>query len=72
MSKELRLHCIDCVYEDIGFSGSQLCMPKEKSCQPVFSYDMQINSRLNIINKLDMQGASEQAKNKRTIKQYGN
>ncbi len=40
------VHCLLCAYEDLGYSGKQLCMPKTKSCKPVFPYDLAIQSQI--------------------------
>lgn len=40
------LKCLDCVYSDLGYNGTKDCMPKTKSCKPLNSYDMSMQSRL--------------------------
>jgi hypothetical protein len=40
------LHCLSCAYEDLGYNGKMLCIPKTKTCQPIYPYDWQMRSRI--------------------------
>jgi hypothetical protein len=40
------VYCLDCAYTDLGYNGEMLCIPKTKSCKPIYPYDWMIQSRI--------------------------
>ena len=53
------IQCIDCAYEDLGYNGQMLCMPRMKGCRAVYPYDLALGSR---IRKADMMKPKGSAK----------
>jgi len=54
------LHCLDCAYEDLGYNGQMLCLPRTSGCRPVFPYDMMMKSRIRKINLLTNQATRKE------------
>ena len=40
------IHCLNCAYSDLGYNGSKECLPRTKSCKPIYPYDLAIKSKL--------------------------
>lgn len=66
------LHCLNCVYEDLGYNGSMQCLPRTKQCQPIYPYDWMINSQIRKNDVIIKQGTSDQGKNKTLAQMYDN
>ncbi len=58
------IHCLDCAYDDLGYNGKQLCLPRTRSCKPIFPFDWMIQSQIRKYDIIINNGVSQQDKNK--------
>ncbi len=66
------IHCIDCAYEDLGYNGTKECLPRTRSCKPVFPYDLAMKSRIRKSDLRHPTGASGDGASGRAKRQVGN
>jgi hypothetical protein len=57
------LHCLDCAYENLGYNGSFKCLPKTRSCKPIYPYDWMIQSQIRKIDIMNDEARSRDGSN---------
>jgi hypothetical protein len=54
------LFCLDCVYDpDLGYNGEKLCLPRKRSCKPIYIYDWLVSSRLRYVDMLNVRSTPD-------------